>query len=202
VERFDVVAVERAHWREVSGALAASFYDDPVFSWLLPNDATRAAALQRYFAIEARHIVLEHGLSFAVTDRTGTVGVALILPPGQWRTPLRVQVVYGPGYLRTFRRRTPRALGVLMGMERRHLRRPHYYLPYIGVVPAAQGRGLGTALLEPMLDCCDREGIPAYLEASNARCARLYQRLGFGTIEEISPLGAPPLQLMTRDPGR
>jgi RimJ/RimL family protein N-acetyltransferase len=65
--------------------------------------------------------------------------------------------------------------------------------------PSRQGHGHGTALLRPILDRCDREGVPAYLEASNPRCARLYERLGFTTTGTIRPLGAPPIQLMWRD---
>jgi GNAT superfamily N-acetyltransferase len=84
--------------------------------------------------------------------------------------------------------------------ERRHPRQRHYYLPYIGVRPAAQGRGLGTALLQPVLERCDRERLPAYLEASSPDNARLYRRLGFTTLETIRPLGSPPIELMIRNP--
>lgn len=195
-----VRSVGRPQWREISRALAAAFDDDPVFCWLLPNPATRLAALERYFAIETRHIVLEHGQSMAGTDSTGAVGAALVLPPGSWRTPVRVQASQGPRYLRIFGRQLPRALGVLMQMEKRHPRHPHLYLPYIGVVPAAQGHGLGTALLAPVLERCDRQRLPAYLEASSPRSARLYERLGFTAIEDIRPLGAPPIRLMSREP--
>jgi ribosomal protein S18 acetylase RimI-like enzyme len=100
-----------------------------------------------------------------------------------------------------FGRRLPHALGMITSLERHHPRADHYYLPYIGVAPTAQGHGLGTALLRPILDRCDRDGVPAYLEASNPRCARLYERLGFPTTATIRPLRAPPIQLMWREPG-
>ncbi|CAM5482581.1 hypothetical protein SVIOM342S_10461 [Streptomyces violaceorubidus] len=57
--------------------------------------------------------------------------------------------------------------------------RAHEYLWMIGVVPGRQGEGLGTALIESVLDRLDREGLPAYLEASSARGKVLYERLGF-----------------------
>ncbi len=202
VAEHTVSSAPHAHWREVSKALAAAFCDDPVMGWLLPDDARRAAALWRFFGIETRQIVLAHGQSVACADGGRTLGAALVLPPGRWRTPLSVQALYGPRYLQVFGRRLPHALGVLTQMERRHPRGDHYYLPYIGVVAAAQGRGMGAALLGPVLERCDREGMPAYLEASSPRSARLYERLGFTTTEKIRPLGSPPLELMWREPER
>jgi GNAT superfamily N-acetyltransferase len=203
--RHHVRAAAESQWLQVSLALAAAFHHDPVLSWLLPDESTRAAGLRAHFEIETRHVVLPHrdgGSTFATleSDAGDVVGAALVLPPGQWRTPLRVQAGHALDYLRVFRRRLPRALGVLTALERRHPDRPHYYLPYIGVRPDAQRRGLGTALLRPVLDRCDREGVPAYLEASAPDNARLYRRLGFRTTRIVRPLGSPPLELMIRDP--
>ena len=67
--------------------------------------------------------------------------------------------------------------------------------------PAAQGRGLGTALVRPMLERCDREGRPAYLEATTPRNRALYERLGFALVEEMRfPQDGPPLWRMWREP--
>jgi GNAT superfamily N-acetyltransferase len=196
----EVVPAARHRWREVSDALAAAFTDDPVFRWLLPHDDSRPRALRRFFAIEARRIVLKLDQSVLAADRRQVAGAALVLPPGQWRTPLSVTGLFGPRYTQIFGARLPRALRVLNGLERQHLRPPHVYFPYIGVVPDAQGQGLGTALMTPVLQRCDRDGIPAYLEASNPSCARLYERLGFVGFEEITPAGSPPIRLMLREP--
>ncbi|MGW0531633.1 GNAT family N-acetyltransferase [Streptomyces sp. NPDC003032] len=57
--------------------------------------------------------------------------------------------------------------------------RAHEYLHMIAVRPDRQGEGLGTALVNAVLERCDREGLHAYLEASNARSRDLYERLGF-----------------------
>lgn len=189
-----------ADWRAVSAALAAAFTGDPVMAWLIPDAARRPTALRRYFAIETRRIALRHGRSTRSTDGRGTTGAALVLPPGRWRTPVHVQGIFGPRYTQIFGRRLPHALNVLTQMERRHLREPHVYLPYIGVRPETQGMGVGRALLQPVLGRCDRDGLPAYLEASSPRNAQLYERLGFAATEVIRPGGSPPIQLMVRPP--
>ena len=57
--------------------------------------------------------------------------------------------------------------------------RAHAYLWMIAVAPERQSEGLGATLIESALDRCDREGLPAYLEASSSRSRALYERLGF-----------------------
>ncbi|MFD6432984.1 GNAT family N-acetyltransferase [Streptomyces venezuelae] len=79
--------------------------------------------------------------------------------------------------------------------------RAHEYLHLIAVHPDRQGEGLGTALVTAVLDRCDRDGLHAYLEASNARSRDLYTRLGFtfmGTTLDL-PDG-PPMWPMWRAP--
>lgn len=81
-----------------------------------------------------------------------------------------------------------------------HPTEPHWYLSLIGVIPERQGKGLGTALIEPILDLCDAAGLPAYLEASAERNRKLYARLGFETIATIRVADCPPIFPMLRQP--
>jgi GNAT superfamily N-acetyltransferase len=194
--------VHTSRWSELSAALAEAFQDDPVMGWLLPDAHRRADALRRFFALETRYVALPHGASAAASGSEGTLGAALVLPPGRWRMPVRAQATHAPEFLRIFGRRLPHALGLLSAIERRHPRHPHHYLAYIGVAPAAQGLGVGTCLLESVVQRCDRERLPAYLEASSPRNAELYRRMGFVGIDVIRPFGAPPMELMIREPRR
>ncbi len=41
----------------VRRALAKAFQDDPVFGWLMPDDASRAARLRRFFGRELHHVL-------------------------------------------------------------------------------------------------------------------------------------------------
>lgn len=177
-------------------ALAAAFGGDPFWGWLVGHPATRTARLERFFAVEIP-LALARGDVMAADDLTGG---ALVFRPDRWRMPPAVVARNGPRLVRAFGHRTPVALGTLAKVEARHLREPHYYVAYVGVAPAGQGRGLGTRLLEPTLARCDREGVPAFLEASSPRNAALYERLGFEHLEEVRFLGSPPLRLMRRAP--
>lgn len=117
-----------------------------------------------------------------------------------WRLPLRTQARHAPGFARVFGRSLPRALVTITKMERRHLAEPHLYVPYVGVVPEAQGAGLGTRLLGRTLGRADAAGMPTYLEATSERNAALYQRLGFEHLGAFTVLGSPPLWPMRRPP--
>ena len=91
-------------------------------------------------------------------------------------------------------------LRYLLAIEKAHPKEPHWYLMAVGVVPEAQGQGRGAALLEPVLRRCDDERLPAYLEASTADNARLYERLGFESREEVEMLPGVSVRPMLREP--
>jgi GNAT superfamily N-acetyltransferase len=46
----------------------------------------------------------------------------------------------------------------------RHPTETHWYLALLGTDPSAQGQGLGTTVLSPVLKRCDTDAIPAYTE--------------------------------------
>ncbi len=175
----------------LKAVLADAFFDDPIFSWLIPNDTKRLVRLRRFFQIELRHMALPRGCVWTTNDLTGT---ALSTPPGAWRVPLHTTLLEGTA----FGIHLHRAARLLLRMEWRHVREPHYYFVCIGVSPEAQGQGLGSNLMRPTLDRCDREGLPAYIEASSERNAALYERLGFQVTSELRVAGSPPLRLMQR----
>jgi GNAT superfamily N-acetyltransferase len=173
--------------------MAEAFFDDPVLSWLMPDDGKRLGRLRRYFGIELRHLALARGRVWTTSD---LAGAALTLPPGRWRSPLRVTLLEGSA----FGVHLTRAARMGAAIEWRHVKGRHYYVRDVGVRPSMQGRGLGSALMGPTLERCDREGMPAYLEASSERSAALYERLGFRVTSVLRVGSCPPLRLMLRAP--
>jgi ribosomal protein S18 acetylase RimI-like enzyme len=176
-------------------ALALAFEDDPIFGWLLPDRRRRYSKLLRFFTLEIGDIVLPAGSAWMSPDGSGA---CLELPPGGWRMPLRMQALHAPHFAAVFGRSLPRALITITQMERRHLREPHLYIPYIGVAPEAQGAGLGSRLLGKTLERADADGLPTYLEATSEKNAALYSRHGFEHLGAFTVLGSPPLWPMRR----
>ena len=79
---------------------------------------------------------------------------------------------------------------------------PHWYLVSMGTRPDRQGRGLGSAVLDPVLVHCDRAGQLAYLETSTPANVAFYRGHGFDTITEIRVSGGgPSVWPMLRRPG-
>ena len=70
-------------------------------------------------------------------------------------------------------------------LEEHHPHDPVWYLNFVGVEPAGQGRGLGSALLEHVLTIADREQASAYLDATTPRNRALYERHGFAVTGEL-----------------
>jgi GNAT superfamily N-acetyltransferase len=180
-----------------SEALALAFADDPAWRHLLPDDASRAERLLAFFAAEIAHHVPRYREVWVTEDG---FGAAVWARPGRWEVPLLHTLRQGPLMRKIFGRRLPLATWTLLRIERRHPRTPeHWYLQYIGVEPRRQGRGLGAALLTPILEQCDRDGTPAHLEASSDRNRALYERNGFSLTETFHmPAGGPPLRKMWR----
>lgn len=184
---------------QVATVLARAFEDDPLWRWVVGprDDADRRARLDRFFAAVIGKLHARHELVFTTGD---FAGAAVWDPPGQWQVRLGDEARVAPAALGAFGLGVTRLLRLLLAVERAHLREPHYYLFSIGADPALQGRGVGAALLAPMLARCDAEGMPAYLESSNRRNVPFYRRHGFLETGELQIADGVQLTLMRRPP--
>ena len=183
----------------VAEALARAFLEDPAWEHLLPDRGDRERRLRAFFEAELRHLAPERLEVWMTDDGDAAAGWA---PPGMWAVPIATTIRETAEMTRVFGRRLPLALRTLLRLERRHPRRPrHWYLHYLGAIPERQGRGLGSALMRPMLEHCDRERLPAYLEASTERNRALYERHGFDLLDTFDmPGSGPPIRRMWRQP--
>jgi ribosomal protein S18 acetylase RimI-like enzyme len=193
--------VRRARAEEIpalAAMLARAFADDPVASWAWRPPRLRLTALARYQATRMRQL-LEHD-EIWTTDALDCA--ALWSPPGHWRkTPLQ-EAAYVPAFGNPrLLWRLPLVAGGWFGMELKHPSKPeHWYLPMLGTEPERQGRGLGSAVLAPVLERCDSDGVGAYLESSKESNIAFYARHGFRVTRELSLLRGPKMWAMWREP--
>jgi GNAT superfamily N-acetyltransferase len=182
---------------EISTALSRAFFDDPLFAWALPDEDRRQRLLPEFFALFTRAF-LRHQETY--TTGGDVVAAALWAPPGA--VPVsgedaeelgqQIEELAGPD--------APRFLGVNKLFDDHHPHGSYWYLQFMGVAPGWQGQGIGSALMAPILERCDREGVRAYLDATSERNKRLYERHGFEAEDPFAAQGGPPLWPMWRQP--
>jgi GNAT superfamily N-acetyltransferase len=199
IDGSDVRKLGEADVPRIARALARAFEDDPVMGWIFRREDGRANRLEAAFDLFLRRIWLPQNECYAA-DRL--FGGALWMPPGKWHLGAGEQLRLLPSMIRVTGRNFPRMASVLNMIEKKHPRAPgHFYLAVLGIEPEMQGRGFGSALMQPVLARCDREQIPAYLESSKRRNVVLYERHGFKVVEEVLlPKDGPPMWRMWRDP--
>jgi GNAT superfamily N-acetyltransferase len=177
------------------------FEQDPVMSWLFPDDAARRAKLRVMFG----------GLAEDMLGDRGTVLLAGEASACFWRRP---DFDHHPDPPEPTDERPPEPdrpspftaeeLGrlALLGeaMHEAHPREPHWYLNVVATRPTHRSRGLGALVLAPVLAEADASGFPCYLESSNPRNHTLYHRHGFEDLDDVRPDGGPPLRAMWREP--
>ena len=183
---------------ELAQVLGRAFDDDPVMNHLITARpvAPRAALLLGTIA----KVHLADGAVYVAEDpSTGAiVGGAIWAPPDRWKTPLFDYVKHLPSVLRAVGLRGISKISVLDAIEREHPTAPHYYLAVIGTDPAQQGRGIGGALVAPILERCDTEGLPAYLESSKESNVGYYARFRFEVTKPFTLKDGPPIWFMWR----
>jgi GNAT superfamily N-acetyltransferase len=178
----------------ITRLLAEAFHDGPVADWLVPDEGARRRVYLDYFAIFVDD-ALRRGFIHATADLTG---VALWYPRIE---PLPEPVNYDARLAAACGRWLDRFLLLDAAFNKIHPAWPHHYLAFLAVTPKRQGVGIGGALLRHQHAALAALGLPAYLEASNARNRNLYLRHGYQASGPVPlPDNGPPIWPMRYDP--
>lgn len=178
--------------------LARAFHDDPVHEWLVPDAVARGERLPAVFTAFA-DVYLSHDETYVAGDGAGA---ALWAPAGSPPVPADRAEALGGALAAALGDDAERAAQLDEMLDEHHPEQPCFYLQFMGVVPERQGCGLGSRMLEAVLQRCDATGTPAYLEATSVDNRRLYERHGFQTVGELGLPDGPTLWPMWRAPAR
>lgn len=190
-----VRSAHRADVRGMSLLLARAFRRDPVHRWMLPAELDWSLFSAAIFAG-----VVRESLHAGGADTTEALeGAALWFPPYQPEGSAWQRLKLTLPSLLALRTRTARVGRELDGLRRLRPLEPHWYLAVLGTDPRHQGRGVGSALLAPVLERCDADRIPAYLESSKRSNVSFYERLGFRVLGETVFEDGPTLWRMQRE---
>jgi ribosomal protein S18 acetylase RimI-like enzyme len=187
---------------QAAGVLARAFYADPFFTFALPDETRRRQVLPWFY-----EKFLHYGQRYGKVYTTASLeGVAIWLGPhkpslafpgillsGLWQFPFRL---HWPELMRS--------LLLSNYADRLHaaaIRGPHWYVSELGVDAALQGQGVGSALLQPVLESSDRQALCCYLETNNEKNLLFYERHGFSVVSQgHARFAAPPTWAMLRNP--
>ncbi len=195
----EIVRLRPDQLEEAGAVLARAFHDDPAWGWVLPDPRRRAALLPWLFR-----------MGFEITEAEVWTTPGAVRGAARWLPPERPPLRLGPAlfaFVSTplrLREATPRFLAYGRAVENIRFRvasGPHWYLAGIGVDPAEQRKGVGSALLAPGLEAAAAAGLPCVLLTNSERNIAFYERHGFEVVlEEAAPAGAPTAWAMVRKP--
>lgn len=179
--------------------LMRAFAQDTATLWTVRDDARHLEGLEAWFRAQWERLTFPFNESYVTAGELH--GAALWVPPGKGEITLWDEVMLAPRMLRAFGwRKLKRSLDSVNLVLEHHPKKPHYYLHTLAVEPSQQGRGLGKALLAPMLARCDAEKMPAYLECVEHNVP-LYRARGFEVLSSAPLVGGGPVMFfMWREP--
>jgi ribosomal protein S18 acetylase RimI-like enzyme len=173
--------------------IVLGFSSDPGVRWMYPDPHQYLENFPHFVrAFGGRSF--EHGTAQYVD---GFLAAALWLPPGVQPDEEALVALVENSVPASHR---GAVLGLFEQMGGYHPHEPHWHLPLIGTDPTQQGKGHGSALLRHALAICDRQQMPAYLEATSERSVPLYQRHGFEVLGTVQVGTSPPIIAMLRKP--
>jgi GNAT superfamily N-acetyltransferase len=181
---------------QITATLGDAFLDTPDAQWLIPNRRARQTVYSSLCQMLA-DVALASGRIDITDDRAG---VAV------WH-PVPAPAPDPDGYHRLIAqvcgRYTDRFMAMQATFAAHHPQQPHHHLAYLGVTPARQRRGIGTALLAHHHAELDAARLPAYLVAVSPQSRDLYLRHGYhihGAGPFHLPDNGPPMWPLWRNP--
>lgn len=177
--------------------LDEAFQDDPVSGWVFPDAEYRRTTHHRLMAAFTDAVFADGRIDLA---EDGAACALWLSVPAEAHPENGEDEAVGLRELVDPDNERVETIARLMS-ESHPAGRAHEYLWMIAVTPDRQGEGLGAALIRHVLDRCDREGLPAYLEASSERSTKLYERLGYAFTDRTLDLpDGPHMYPMWREP--
>jgi ribosomal protein S18 acetylase RimI-like enzyme len=177
-----------------------AYMDDPIAVWICKSPRLRANVLAALYSSRLEQMLGQGGVWTNAERSSAAVWVA----PDLASAPVAPSASLLSCLLRpSMLVRLPMLAVGMKSMQRRHPRgAPHWYLSLLGTDPDARGHGWGSAMLRPVLDRCDDDGVGAYLESSKPRNIPFYTRHGFRVLGELRLPGGPLMWPMWREPSK
>ena len=186
-----------------SDVLSASFFDYPMFTFYFPDPKRRTRYLSWYFR-NILNCALRYGEVYTTPENSGVI---FTLPPGHTKISMWEYIQNGffltPFVLgfRNYKQSMDCESFVGYTKEKLMKNRPHYYLWGLAVDPSQKAKGIGAALMQPVMAKADARKMPIYLETHDEKNVQYYQKYSFDLIHTVRiPRYELPIWCMLREP--
>jgi ribosomal protein S18 acetylase RimI-like enzyme len=92
------------------------------------------------------------------------------------------------------------AIALQRELPKWQMRDDHWFLSILATDPRFQGRGVASALMDPVLADADNNGTPVFLRTQREANLAFYRRFGFDVTDTIALERSPTVWTMTRQP--
>lgn len=181
----------------LAGVLGRAFAADPMVVWPLVTDDDLPARIRAMFEIVDIAFAGE-GWIYSAADGLGAMS---LLPPATVERELEIGGAIAPAIATLTPDDGERYERFWAWIDSTLPPEPRWLLDQVAVEPAAQGRGIGGAMLRFAIDQATRDRLPLVLETGVPGNVPLYERFGFRVVRDAdAPDGGPRIWFMRRDP--
>jgi ribosomal protein S18 acetylase RimI-like enzyme len=186
---------------DIKKLLARAFDNDPLQNWYVVQDEKRTSRLEKFVGTYLEHYAMKYNHAFATEELTGA---AIWFPPEPancWKSSILKELSLMHKFIPVMGiRKLPAIMAGIELLQKHHLKKAHFYLPYIGVDPVSQGKGIGSQLLLQGLGMCNQKRVPAYLETSVEKNLSYYEKHDFSVMAEVQLNKGPKVWTMIYEP--
>ena len=159
--------------RRWQAVLARAFAADPMVVWPLVTDDDLPARIRAMFEIVDTAFAGE-GWIYSAADG---LGVMSLLPPGTVEREQEISIAIAPALAALTPDGGERYERFWAWIDSTLPSEPRWLLDQVAVEPAAQGRGIGGAMLRFAIERATRDGLPLVLETGVPGNVPLYERV-------------------------
>jgi GNAT superfamily N-acetyltransferase len=193
---YNIHALRWADERDAAAVLGRAFVDDPLVIAICNTPAADREERMRWgFRAAIRGHCLMQQPAWTMTDGAGrTVGVVLV-SRARTTVPNHTDPLFALWTLLHIGLRVGRrGAAAARTIAEQAPKWPFTYLRTLGVEPAIHGRGVGSRLVQRVIEAAPA-GVPVYLETARERNLGFYARHGFDCLGEFRCLDVPVWRL-------
>ena len=202
-----IYKVQKKDIPKAGAVLADAFQHDPLWTKVFEDEAKNDQKMAAWYEGSVRYC-LKYGEVYATSEHLE--GIAAWVPDDLadmtiWRMVRSGSIISGMKMGMTMARHAQKMRFVFEPLEadrKANMKgRSYVYLMIIGVASEFQGQGFGGKLLGALIEESEHVGVPVYLETETERNVRMYERLGFRLLNQITlPVINLPMWEMVREP--